>query len=381
MRQHPPFIFPEILPPEARFFAEKSLPPSARARTGRLLALLALLATLIFTLAPAPLLAQSSVRPPGAAVTFPDAPEPGPANTLGTRSDAEIWDMIRGGPPRDPAVIFAPTPEGALMTTTGQQWRVLRERYIRKYAGWAPLGVIVLIALFHLIRGPMRLKEGRSGMTLPRFTLTARVAHWFMAVVFILLAISGLIILLGRVLIAPWLGREVNAVLTSAAMQGHNLFGPLFILALLWMFVKFVAGNFFHPHDLKWILRLGGLFGHHVSSRKFNFGEKTWFWLVVLVGAVIAASGVLMLFPWLTDDLRFLQLATVLHVLGAVLLISVALGHIYLGTIGMEGSLDSMLKGEVDENWAREHHDIWYEQMTGKKAHPETPKMKQEGTP
>ncbi len=384
MWQRPLFILAKIPAPQASNQAQRQLSRAqrvqAKGRTrrecracksravSRLLALLAMLAVSLLSLAPAPLLAQSSLRPPGNAVTFPDAPEPGPPNTLGTRSDAEIWDMIRGGAPRDPAVIFAPTPEGALMTTTGQQWRELRERYIRKYAGWFPAGVIVLLVLHYLIRGPMRIKGGRSGRTLPRFTLTARVAHWFMAVVFILLAISGLIILLGRVLIAPYLGREVNAVLTSAAMQGHNLFGPLFILALLWLFIKFVAGNFFHPHDFKWILRAGGLFGHHVSSRKFNFGEKTWFWMVILVGLVMAASGVLLLFPWLSDDLRLHQLSTILHVLGAIALISVAIGHIYVGTIGMEGSLDSMLKGEVDENWAREHHDIWYEQMTGKSA-------------
>ncbi|HHB81089.1 MAG TPA: formate dehydrogenase subunit gamma [Aliiroseovarius sp.] len=394
MWQVPPFILAQTPPPvchpvassQARREPSQAQRVQAAGRTRRerparrrrpihgLFALLALLALCLFFTAPTPLMAQSSVRPPGNAAVFPDAPEPGPANTLGTRSDSEIWDMIRGGSPRDPAVIFAPTPEGALMTTTGQQGRELRERYIRKYAGWAPLGVIGLLLLVHLVRGPMRLKEGRSGKTLPRFTVTARVAHWFMAVVFILLAVSGLIILLGRPLIAPYLGHAVNSALTSAAMQGHNLFGPLFILALLWLFIKFAAGNFFHPHDFKWIFRLGGLFGHHVSSRKFNFGEKSWFWMVILIGVVISGTGLLMLFPWLTDDLRFLQLSTILHVLGAIALISVAIGHIYVGTIGMEGSLDSMLKGEVDENWAKEHHDIWYEQMTGKTAHPETPK-------
>ncbi len=327
----------------------------------------------VMTLAPGISHSQSSVRPPGSAVTFPDAPEAGPSNTLGDQSDSDIWRTIRGGAPRDPAVIFAPTAEGALMTTTGQQWRVLRENVLRKYLGWAPVAVIGLLALVYLVRGPMRIKGGRSGKTLPRFTLTARVGHWFMAVVFILLAISGLIILLGRVAIAPYLGKEVNSVLTSAALQGHNLFGPLFILALVWMFFAFVKGNFFHPHDIKWMLRAGGLFGHHVSSRKFNFGEKSWFWMVILVGIVMSATGILLLFPWLSDDLRLHQLSTILHVLGGVLLLSVAIGHIYVGTIGMEGSIDSMLKGEVDENWAKEHHDIWYEQMTGKSARDDAP--------
>ncbi len=312
----------------------------------------------------APVAAQS-VRPPGNAVNLDDGIEDGPSNALGNVSDTEIWDNFRGGNPRD---LLAPAPEGQVMTTTGQLWRVIREKFIRKYLGWAPLIVIGILALFYLIRGPMKITAGRSGKTIPRFTLSARVAHWFMAGVFIILGLTGLIILLGRPLIAPYLGLEANSVLTSASMQGHNLFGPIFIFALIWLFVKFVRGNFFQWVDLKWIFKLGGFFGGHVSSRQFNFGEKSWFWMVILVGIVISATGVIMLFPTLVDDIRWLQLSTVLHAIGAVLLIAVALGHIYVGTIGMEGSIDSMLKGEVDENWAKEHHDLWYEEVTGKSA-------------
>ena len=312
----------------------------------------------------APVAAQS-VRPPGNAVNLDDGIEDGPSNALGDLSDTEIWDNFRGGNPRD---ILAPAPEGQVMTTTGQQWRMIREKFIRKYLGWLPLIVIGLLALFYLIRGPMKITGGRAGKTIPRFTLSARVAHWFMAGVFIILGLTGLIILLGRVVIAPYLGREANSVLTSAAMQGHNLFGPVFIFALVWLFIRFVRGNFFQWVDLKWIFKLGGFFGGHVSSRQFNFGEKSWFWMVILGGIVISVTGVIMLFPGLVDDIRWLQLSTILHALGAVGLIAVAFGHIYVGTIGMEGSLDGMLKGEVDENWAKEHHDLWYEEVTGKSA-------------
>lgn len=312
----------------------------------------------------APVAAQS-VRPPGNAVNLDDGIEEGPSNALGDLSDTEIWDNFRGGNPRD---IFAPAPEGQVMTTTGQQWRMIREKFIRKYLGWAPLIVIGLLAVFYFAKGPMKISAGRSGKTIPRFTLSARVAHWFMAAVFIILGLSGMIILLGRVVIAPYFGLEFNSVLTSAAMQGHNLFGPVFIFALIWLFIKFIRGNFFQWVDLKWISKLGGFFGGHVSSGQFNFGEKSWFWMVIIVGSVISVTGVIMLFPGLVDDIRWLQLSTILHALGAVGLIAVAFGHIYVGTIGMEGSLDSMLKGEVDENWAKEHHDLWYEEMTGKSA-------------
>ena len=309
-----------------------------------------------------------NVRAPGNAVNLEDGSEPGPSNALGTTSDSEFWRAFRGGDPNDINQALAARPDGVVFTTTGQHWRWLRENYIRKYSGWFPVGVIGILLLFHLIKGKMRIKGGRSGKTLPRFNLTQRVAHWFMAGVFIILALTGLIILLGRPLIAPYLGKSVNSVLTSASLQGHNLFGPLFILALLWLFFKFVRGNFFQIVDFKWIFKLGGFFGGHVSSNQFNFGEKSWFWMVILIGVVMSVTGIVLEFPWLLEDLRWLQLSTILHAVGAVLLISVAIGHIYVGSIGMEGSIDSMLKGEVDENWAKEHHDLWYEEVTGKPA-------------
>lgn len=293
----------------------------------------------------------------------------GPPNTLGDRSDAEIWDDFRGG---DPADLLASKPEGSVMTTTGQQWRMLREKYIVKYAGWFPVGVIAALMLFYLIRGTMPIKGGRSGQTIPRFTMIHRIAHWTTAGVFLILGFSGLIIMLGRPVIVPLFGHEVNSAMTSAALQGHNLFGPLFIICLIWMFAKFIRGNFFQIVDFKWIFKLGGMFGGHVSSSQFNFGEKSWFWLLMIVGAVMSVTGLALEFPWFFEDLRWLQASTILHGVGAITLICVSIGHIYMGTIGIEGAIDSMLIGEVDENWAKEHHDLWYEEVTGKSAKDDT---------
>jgi len=340
-------------------------------RTGRLsnttwiarVVTIMLLCALALVFATGGAFASSHVRPPGEAVNV--IADDGAPNTLGDRSDFEIWDDFRGGDPND---LLAARPEGAVMTTTGEHWRVLRERYIVKYAGWFPVGVVGILLLYFLVKGRMPIKGGRSGKTVPRFTLIHRIAHWTTAGVFMILGLSGLIILLGRPVIVPLLGREVNSVLSNASLQAHNLFGPLFIVCLIWMFVKFIRGNFFQLVDFKWILKLGGLFGGHVSSSQFNFGEKSWFWLLMIVGAVMSVTGLALEFPWLFEDLRWLQISTILHGIGAITLICVSIGHIYMGTIGVEGAIDSMLIGEVDENWAKEHHDLWYEEVTGKSA-------------
>ncbi len=280
----------------------------------------------------------------------------------GTASDSEIWRMLKQGAPATTA-----TGNGQLIQVLGENWRLFRRDYLLKFAPWVLVGVFGILALVYIVFGRMKIAAGRSGKMLARFSISYRIAHWYMALTFILMAISGLIILLGRPLLVPLIGKDANAVLVSAALQGHNLFGPVFILALVIAILRFMRGNFFQWVDIKWMLKLGGLLGH-VSSDQYNFGEKSWYWMVVIVGLMLSATGLLLEFPWLTENLAWHQVSTILHAVGAIAMIAVAMGHAYIGSIGMEGSLDSMLLGEVDENWAREHHDIWYTKVTGNPA-------------
>jgi len=306
-----------------------------------------------------------SVRPPANAVNQPgQGPERiGTSNTLGEDSQSDYWRALRHG--RSGISTSGPG-GGLLIQSQGEDWRLIRKQYIIKYSGSVLIGVLALLVLFYFIRGRIRLKGGRSGKTISRFSLSHRTAHWFMASVFILLAVSGLIILLGRTVLAPLIGKTAHSIIASAAMQGHNLFGPLFIIALVWLYYMFVPGNFFKMVDLKWLLKGGGLIGGHASAGHYNFGEKVWFWAVAFGGLLISITGIILEFPWLAANLQLLQVSTIVHAVVAIGLIAFALGHIYIGTLGMEGALDSMTTGDVDINWAIEHHDLWYEEVTGK---------------
>ena len=57
-----------------------------------------------------------------------------------------------------------------------------------------------------------------------------------------------------------------------------------------------------------------------------------------------------------------MQIAQVVHAVIAVLFVAVIIAHIYIGTLGMEGAFEAMATGEVDLNWAKEHHDLWLEE-------------------
>src|SRR6476469_3110906 len=84
---------------------------------------------------------------------------------------------------------------------------------------------------------------------------------------------------------------------------------------------------------------------------------------VLGAGAAVSLSGLLLLFPFYVTNIAGMQIAQVVHSIVAVLFVALILGHIYIGTLGMEGAFEAMGTGEVDFNWAKEHHDLWLEEQ------------------
>lgn len=250
---------------------------------------------------------------------------------------------------------------GMLIQTTGEQFRTYRLSYLIPYAPYALLGVVVLIAVFYAMRGRISISDGRSGEKVKRFADIDRIVHWYVAILFIFLALSGLLLLLGRFVLLPLFGQELFSVVASASKEGHNLFGPPFLVGLVLLFLRFVSKNIPAKGDLMWLLKGGGILTKtHVSAGFFNAGEKIWFWLVIVLGLLISGTGLILDFPVFGQGRDVMQLSLVLHGLAALLLIMVAFGHIYIGTLGTEGSLESMTTGYVDTNWVKVHHDRWH---------------------
>lgn len=275
----------------------------------------------------------------------------------------ELWREVRQ---RDAPVVgttqVAGMDSGVLINIRGEQWRQFRMEQLIPAAGALMGGVLGLIVLFHLLKRGVRLEHGRCGDYLLRFKEIDRILHWYVATVFIFLALTGLILLTGRVVLIPVFGHEVFSVIASASKEGHNLFGPLFLVGLIGLLIRFVSKNLPAKGDLDWFLKAGGFVGgKHPSAGFFNAGEKMWFWLVILIGLTISATGLILEFPFFGQDRPIMELSLVLHGVGAVLLIAGVFGHVYVGTAGMEASLDSMTTGYVDVNWARQHHDQWAE--------------------
>jgi formate dehydrogenase subunit gamma len=286
-----------------------------------------------------------------------------PEPTRGLTNNAEMWRGVRQGV--QGTVSIPNRQAGILIQSEGETWRNWRNGPISTYGTWIMLGMIALLALFFAARGRIRIENGWAGRTIERFNGLERAVHWLTATCFVLLAITGLNILYGRYVLLPLLGPGAFSTITLWGKIAHNFLSFGFMLGIVLMLVMWVGHNLPTRADLKWLAMGGGLFGRgrHPPAWKFNAGQKLLFWAVIGFGALISVSGVLLLFPFYFVGMLEMQLAQMAHAVVAVLFIAVILGHIYIGTIGMEGAFSAMGSGRVDENWAREHHDLWVAQL------------------
>ena len=254
-----------------------------------------------------------------------------------------------------------------LIQPEGREWRQFHQTTLPTYGGYILLGVLGLLLLFYIVRGKVRLESGQSGRTIVRFGGFSRFVHWLTAVSFIILALSGLNVVFGKTLLLPLIGENAFAASAQWAKYAHNYLSVPFTVGLVFMLLIWIKDNLPSTLDLKWLAQGGGIIGNaHPPARKFNAGQKLIFWSVILIGGAIAVTGYLLMFPFYTTGIAGMQLAQIVHSIGGVVLIAVIFGHIYIGTVGMEGAFDAMGTGEVDVNWAKEHHSLWAEKEIGK---------------
>jgi len=263
----------------------------------------------------------------------------------------------------------------------GRDWRHFHEVTLRWIGAVAIIGMLALLVLFYLVRGMVRIEAGRSGRVLVRFSTFERLVHWMTASCFIVLALSGLNITFGKRLLLPLIGPESFSDWSQWAKYAHNYLSFPFTLGVVLIFLMWIAWNIPGKVDLEWLKEGGGIVGHkHPPAGRFNAGQKLIYWIVVLGGGAVAATGYIMMFPFYLTDVAGMQTAQMIHGIVALLFVAAMLGHIYIGTIGMEGAFEAMGTGEVDLNWAKEHHSLWVEKELGQ-GRAATPPPQAAGTP
>jgi formate dehydrogenase subunit gamma len=282
-------------------------------------------------------------------------------------NNAPIWRDVRSGDNPSQTTQVRGVETNVLVQTEGEIWRQLRNGPITIYGGWFLVLAFLGALLFYLWKGPVRLKGPKTGRLIERFTPYERILHWTTAISFVILAVSGIVLLFGKYVLLPVFGYTLFSWLAILSKTLHNFVGPLFVVCTLLMIVTFIGNNLPRAHDWVWLKKFGGMVsGEHVPAGKVNAGQKLWFWGAVLgLGLVVGVTGLVLDFPNFLQGRETMQQANVVHAIAAVLYMGISLGHIYLGTIGMEGAYDAMRHGYVDETWAKEHHEYWYNDVKG----------------
>ena len=300
-----------------------------------------------------PALAQSSVE----AQRRQQVTQPG--------NNAPVWRDVRAG--ESHYTTDRGREAGVLVQSAGETWRQIRNGPVTFYGGWLLVLVAAAILAFYFTKGPLKLHGKPTGRRIARFGGFERFAHWSTAISFCALGLSGLAMLFGKHVLLPVFGYGAFGWLAAVSKALHNFIAPLFIVSVLAMIVLFIRDNVFRRYDLKWLGRAWAVMarGEHVPTGRFNAGEKVWFWLgVVVLSVIVTWSGLVLLFPNFDQTRAVMQEAWIWHACAALAYVALSLGHIYLGTIGVEGSYEAMRTGSVDETWAKEHHALWYEEAT-----------------
>jgi formate dehydrogenase subunit gamma len=281
-------------------------------------------------------------------------------------NNAPVWREVRSGQSPYTNSTVQGRETAVLVQSWGETWRQIRNGPVTFWGGWLVVGVLAVLAALYFVFGSVKLHDRPSGRLIHRFSPLEQIVHWTTAISFVVLGLSGLIMFFGKHVLLPITGYTLFAWLTALAKNLHNFVGPFFIVAVTIFIVLFIRDNLPRAYDLKWFARSWAYVTgkEHVPSGRFNAGEKVWFWFGVLgLSVVVAWSGLILLFPNFDQTRAVMQEAWIWHAVAALIYIALSLGHIYLGTLGVEGAYQAMRTGYVDEVWAKEHHEIWYNEV------------------
>jgi formate dehydrogenase subunit gamma len=300
------------------------------------------------------------------AMTEEHAPDGAPKPDASAVNEATL---LQQAPRIEGRIDIPDTRASVLMQPAGRRWDHFHEFTLHRMGAIIILGMIALLAAAYFIFGRMRISAGRSGKKIQRFTPLERFSHWLTAVSFVILGLTGLNITFGKILLRPLMGAEAFSDFAQWAKYVHNFVSFAFVLGLILIVSLWLKDNIPRAVDIEWIRQGGGFIkSKHAPAGRFNAGEKAVFWCALGAGVAVSISGFLLLFPFYVTNIAGMQAAQVIHAIIAILFVALIIAHIYIGTLGMEGAFEAMGTGEVDLNWAKEHHDQWLAERLAKEG-------------
>jgi formate dehydrogenase subunit gamma len=200
-----------------------------------------------------------------------------------------------------------------------------------------------------------------------RYTLVERVVHWISAIAYAYALATGAAFWSPHLY---WIAILLGGAPTSRFW--HPWISLVFVAALTWMLRAWLADMRITAADRTW----GSAMQHYVRNEdenlppidRFNLGQKYFFWVMVVAGLVLLLSGGVLWFPeripWGWRGLRYA--AVLLHAASALVTTGAFIIHVYMGTAVVRGGFTSIIRGEVSPAWAKTHHRLWYNRVTGR---------------
>jgi len=199
---------------------------------------------------------------------------------------------------------------------------------------------------------------------LQRYDDSARMNHWFIALMFVLAGLSGLAFFHPSLFFftnlfggGPW-----TRIL-------HPFMGLLMVVSFLGLFLRLWKENVMTAADKEWSKHMGEMLRGNKAKLppvgKYNAGQKRVFWAMSISLAVLVITGFMFWRPWFAPlfPINVLRVAVLLHSVSAVVLVLSVIVHVY-AAIWVKGTVRAMTRGTVSENWARLNHPLWHEEMT-----------------
>jgi formate dehydrogenase subunit gamma len=196
-----------------------------------------------------------------------------------------------------------------------------------------------------------------------RYKAGDRTNHWFVALTFILLALSGLALFHPSMF---WLTNLFGGGQWTRIL--HPFLGVVMFLAFAWLALRFWHHNLIEPRDRQWLRQWRDVVANREDRLpevgRYNAGQKALFWVMALCMLLLIVSGVVMWQPYVAPvfPITLIRLASLLHAVAAFALILGIIVHVY-AAIWVKGTIGAMMRGTVTRNWARKHHPAWYREV------------------
>jgi formate dehydrogenase subunit gamma len=203
----------------------------------------------------------------------------------------------------------------------------------------------------------------------PRYDANERMTHWIVAILFILLAASGLAFFHP----AFWfLSSLLGGGVWSRIL--HPFLGVAMFAFFAIMAMRYWQDNVIKSYDRAWQKRLSDVINNRDEGLpeidKYNIGQKQLFWTMIVTMILLLVSGIMLWRPYFAEmfPIPLIRIAGLVHALAAFVLILGIIVHIYSAIFWVRGSMRAMTRGTVSHAWAQHHHPLWYKRVTAHHA-------------